>query len=121
MSMADKPFFSYHWDSAFFWLEVPKELFEKHMSDAKHLNAETKISEDRRTMYLEWQSDGHVFLERFLNQDDRAKQVYSESAGAFRDPRSGAFADFFYCFSKCDGPVSFIRRLPPLDEFEVPN
>ena len=65
-------------------------------------------------MYLEWQTDGHVFLENYLKKDLRARKFYGGPSGVICDPRSGAFANIFECITKCDGPVSFIRCLPPL-------
>ena len=78
------------------------------------LNAQSKRSEDRHTMYLEWQTDGHAFLENYLKKDLRARKFYGGPSGVICDPRSGAFANVFECITKCDGPVSFIRCLPPL-------
>ena len=112
--LAGKPLFAYHWDSAFFWLEVPRELFDKFGPAAEDLNAQSKMSEDRHTMYLEWQTDGHAFLENYLEKDLRARKFYGGPSGVICDPRSGAFANIFECITKCDGPVSFIRCLPPL-------
>lgn len=114
--LADKPFFAYHWDSAFFWLEVPRDLFEKYQANSNLLNEESKISEDRHSMYLEWQTDGQVFLASYLKNDARAKLFYRGPSGVICDPRSGAFANVFNCITKCDGPVSFIRCLPPIHE-----
>ena len=55
--LAGKPLFAYHWDSAFFWLEVPRELFEKFGPATDDLNAKARcprigtrcISNGRRT------------------------------------------------------------------------
>lgn len=64
----------YRWDSGGGWYEIPARIF-KTVEDFKVLSAESRVSRDHQTYFLDGEHDGKRFINRFTKLCEKKLQA----------------------------------------------
>lgn len=93
----------YHWDSERSWLEVPRAMFDAYCGAPKRLSERTRYDDERGTLFLDYNTDGKVFIEAYVRQNKIAVCNLDQKPEIFRALRISMVHD---------GVVSVIRSMP---------
>lgn len=93
----------YHWDSERSWLEVPRALFDEYCGAPKRLSERTRYDDERGTLFLDYNTDGKVFIEAYVRRNKIAVCNLDHKPEIFRALRISMVHD---------GVVSVIRSKP---------